>query len=181
MITFLFQMEEDKDKEFLINIYKNYYPFIKKRIMAAVSSEDVEDCIQDCFVRLIRNVEQMQTLLPQQITAYIYRTLQSVIIDYKKKKKLLVIEYDIDTVPDHEVQSSVEQEIEEKAVYERFFKGFYSLPEVDQIILRCLYQQEIDRNDLAKMLGIKPSSIRTYISRAKKHALQLLRGDTNEK
>ena len=65
--------------------------------------------------------------------------------------------------------------------YERFFKGFYTLPEVDQVILQSLYQDDMSREELARKLGIKPTSIRTYISRAKKHALQLMRGEFDEK
>lgn len=92
-----------------------------------------------------------------------------------------MIDYDIDIFPDQENQSSVEKEIEDKEAYERFFKGFYTLPEVDQIILRSLYQDDISRDELARKLGIKPTSIRTYISRTKKHALQLMRGEFDEK
>lgn len=92
-----------------------------------------------------------------------------------------MIDYDIDIFPDQENQSSVEKEIEDKEAYERFFKAFYTLPEVDQIILRSLYQDDISRDELARKLGIKPTSIRTYISRAKKHALQLMRGEFDEK
>lgn len=80
-----------------------------------------------------------------------------------------------------EDRSSVEKEIEGREAYEFLFKGFHTLPEVDQIILRGLYQDDMSRDELAKMLGIKPASIRTYISRAKKHALQLMRGEFDEK
>lgn len=62
-----------------------------------------------------------------------------------------------------------------------FAGGFHKLPETDQIILRGLYQYDMSRSELAKKLGIKPASIRTYISRAKKHALQLMRGEFDEK
>ena len=181
MLAFLLLVEDDEQRELLIEIYKRYFALIKKRLTDAVSAEDVEDCIQDCFVRLINNVQQLQKLSRSQITAYVCQTIRSVIVDYRKKKKLLIIDYDVDIVPDRKNQSSVEKEMEDKEAYERFFKGFYTLPEVDQIILQSLYQDDMSREELARKLGIKPASIRTYISRAKKHALQLMRGEFDEK
>lgn len=181
MLAFLLLIEDDSEKEFLILVYKRYFAFIKKRLTDAIPADDVEDCIQDCFVRLVNNVHQLQKLSQQQITAYIYQTIRSVVLDYAKKKKLLIIDYDIDIAPDREDRSSVEKEIEGREAYEFLFKGFHTLPEVDQIILRGLYQDDMSRDELAKMLGIKPASIRTYISRAKKHALQLMRGEFDEK
>lgn len=181
MLAFLLLIEDDSEKEFLILVYKRYFAFIKKRLTDAIPADDVEDCIQDCFVRLVNNVHQFQKLSQQQITAYIYQTIRSVVVDYAKKKKLLIIDYDIDIAPDREDRSSVEKEIEGREAYEFLFKGFHTLPEVDQIILRGLYQDDMSRDELAKMLGIKPASIRTYISRAKKHALQLMRGKFDEK
>lgn len=181
MLALLLIVEEDEQRELLIGIYKKYFALIKKRLTDAVSAEDVEDCIQDCFVRLINNVQQLQKLSRSQITAYVCQTIRSVIVDYRKKKKLLIIDYDVDIVPDRKNQSSVEKEMEDKEAYERFFKGFYTLPEVDQIILQSLYQDDMSCDELARKLGIKPASIRTYISRAKKHALQLMRGEFDEK
>ena len=181
MLAFLLLVEDDEQRELLIEIYKRCFALIKKRLTDAVSEEDVEDCIQDCFVRLINNVQQLQKLSRSQITAYVCQTIRSVIVDYRKKKKLLIIDYDVDIVPDRKNQSSVEKEMEDKEAYERFFKGFYTLPEVDQIILQSLYQDDMSRDELARKLGIKSASIRTYMSRAKKHALQLMRGEFDEK
>lgn len=181
MIPFIVLLENDGERDFLIGLYEHYFAFIKKKITNSIPSEDVEDCIQDCFVRLINNVDKLQKLLSPQITLYIMHTIQSVIVDYRRKRKLLIIDYDIYDVPDQAIQSSVEREIEDKNMYEQFLADFHNLPEIDQIILRCLYQQDMDRNELAQKLGIKPSSIRTYISRAKKHAIQLMRGEFHEK
>ena len=139
MLAFLLLVEDDEQRELLIEIYKRCFALIKKRLTDAVSEEDVEDCIQDYFVRLINNVQQLQKLSRSQITAYVCQTIRSVIVDYRKKKKLLIIDYDVDIVPDRKNQSSVEKEMEDKEAYERFFKGFYTLPEVDQIILQSLY------------------------------------------
>lgn len=181
MLALLLIVEEDEQRELLIGIYKRYFAQIKKRLADAMPTDDVEDCMQNCFVRLINNVQQLQKLSQSQTTAYVCQTIRSVIVDYRRKKKLLVIDYDVDIVPDRQNQSSVEKEMEDQEAYERFFKGFYTLPEVDQVILQSLYQDDMSREELARKLGIKPTSIRTYISRAKKHALQLMRGEADEK
>ena len=69
MLAFLLLIEDDSEKEFLILVYKRYFVFIKKRLTDAIPADDVEDCIQDCFVRLVNNVHQFQKLSQQQITA----------------------------------------------------------------------------------------------------------------
>ena len=178
MLALLLIVEEDEQRELLIGIYKRYFALIKKRLADAMPMDDVEDCMPTCFVRLINNVQQLQKLSQSQTTAYVCQTIRSVIVDYRRKKKLLVIDYDVDIVPDRQNQSSVEKEMEDQEAYERFF---YTLLEVDQVILQSLYQDDMSREELARKLGIKPTSIRTYISRAKKHALQLMRGEADEK
>ena len=181
MIAFLSIMDEDEDREFLIGIHERYFACIKKRLTETIPPEDIEDCLQDCFVRLVANVHQLQKLQQAQITVYIRQTIRSVIVDYKRKKKLLITNYDIGTISDQKQLSSVEREMDDRETYDLFCRGFHKLPETDQIILRGLYQYDMSRSELAKKLGIKPASIRTYISRAKKHALQLMRGEFDEK
>ena len=180
MIAFILQIEDDAGRKLMIEIYRHYFRLIKKHMSNAIPADDVEDCIQDCFVRLTANVQQLKKLDSPQITAYILRTIQSVIVDYKKKKKLLIVELDAEAVADNEFPSSVERIIEDREVYERFLAGFHTLSEFYQIILRGLYQEDFGREELAEKLGIVPSSIRTYISRAKIQAIRLIRGDSDE-
>lgn len=86
MIAFLLLVEDDEQRELLIEIYKKYFALIKKRLAGAVPVENVEDCIQDCFVRLVNNVKRLQELSQAQITVYVNQTIRSVIVDYQKKK-----------------------------------------------------------------------------------------------
>lgn len=177
MIAFLSIMDEDEDRDLLVEIYHKYGRFIYSRMMRAIPVEDAADCAQDCFVRLTANVQRLRTLNASQMTAYILRTIQSVVVDYKRKKKLLLVEFNEELLPENPITFSVESAVEEKEVYQRFLNGFYTLSETDQLILRSLYQENLSREELAKLLGIRPSSIRTYISRAKKRALKLMRGE----
>ena len=62
MLAFLLLVEDDEQRELLIGIYKRYFAQIKKRLADAMPTDDVEDCMQNCFVRLINNVQQLQKL-----------------------------------------------------------------------------------------------------------------------
>ena len=89
MLALLLIVEEDEQRELLIGIYKRYFAQIKKRLADAMPTDDVEDCMQNCFVRLINNVQQLQKLSQSQTTAYVCQTIRSVIVDYRRKKKLI--------------------------------------------------------------------------------------------
>ena len=122
MLAFLLLIEDDSEKEFLILVYKRYFAFIKKRLTETIPPEDIEDCLQDCFVRLVANVHQLQKLQQAQITVYIRQTIRSVIVDYKRKKKLLITNYDIGTISDQKQLSSVEREMDDRETYDLFLQ-----------------------------------------------------------
>ena len=177
-----FSPSEKQEKQFMGELYQKYFSLIKKRISDAIPSSDIEDCIQDCFLRLIHNIKQLMKLDSSQITLYILRTIHSVIADYKKKKKLLVFELDEEMMDPLFVEASpVEEMAENHDAFKKFIDGFHTLSETDQIILRYLYYENCTQEEIAKQLGIKPDSVRTYVSRAKKHAIALMRGDSHEK
>ena len=87
MLALLLIVEEDEQRELLIGIYKRYFAQIKKRLADAMPTDDVEDCMQNWFVRLINNVQQLQKLSQSQTAAYVCQTIRSVIVDYRRKKK----------------------------------------------------------------------------------------------
>ena len=51
MIAFILQIEDDAGRKLMIEIYRHYIRVIKKHMSNAIPADDVEDSIQDCFVR----------------------------------------------------------------------------------------------------------------------------------
>lgn len=62
MIAFILQIEDDAGRKLMIEIYRHYFRLIKKHMSNAIPADDVEDCIQDCFVRLTANVQQLKKI-----------------------------------------------------------------------------------------------------------------------
>lgn len=67
MIAFILQIEDDAGRKLMIEIYRHYFRLIKKHMSNAIPADDVEDCIQDCFVRLTANVQQLKNWIPHRL------------------------------------------------------------------------------------------------------------------
>ena len=56
-------MESDDDKAFMLNLYNDYYGLVRKTIYGITrNTTEVEDLINDTFIKLIEKVSLLQTL-----------------------------------------------------------------------------------------------------------------------
>lgn len=166
-----------EEKEFFEKLYeeeKNFMFYIAGKYTQ--SNSDREDIVQESVLRLLNNISTLKRLDCFKVRKYIVLTIKAVSLDYEKKKRVhrmiliseemleTMLEADIvlrQTGPDDSVSLLVEQLKSQLSQREWFvLEGRYILG----------YSQE----ELGKLLGVNPNSVRMIICRARNNARDIL-------
>lgn len=180
-MTFFFLSigENGDDKEYLSNMYRQYYPLLKKHANAITGDLNaVDDLIQDTFLKLIPKISLLRSLNCYKKTSYIVYTLKSVCLDYLRKKTRrspytsnIPMDDILHQIPDLQAAT------EEIFVYHEELKALdqmlLQLSERDRCLLYFKYNMEMKDREIAKLLGIPANHVRQYIARAKRRALAI--------
>ena len=166
-----------EEREFFEKLYeeeKNFMFYIAGKYTQ--SNSDREDIVQESVLRLLNNISTLKRLDCFKVRKYIVLTIKAVSLDYEKKKRVhrmiliseemleTMLEADIvlrQTGPDDSVSLLVEQLKSQLSQREWFvLEGRYILG----------YSQE----ELGKLLGVNPNSVRMIICRARNKARDIL-------
>lgn len=177
---FLLTIENDDDKEFIRDLYENYYPIMKKKAYEMTNDYSVVgDLINDAFIKLINKVEVLRSLECGSRTSYIVYTVRNVCIDYIRKQArqsehmFLGISDDLtDSISD--AKAAVEEICSTKEDYEELGKALYQLSERDKNLLYYKYNLELKDKEIADIMDISENNIRQYLTRARRRAYKIL-------
>jgi len=88
VLALITQLDND-GRAFMLDLYKNYYNFTRKTIFNIThENEDIEDLINEVFIKLIEKVPLLRTFDCSKTTSYIAYTIRSVSINYLKHRKV---------------------------------------------------------------------------------------------
>ena len=165
-----------QQKELLVRLCFQYSPLIGRILSGSCPPDDREDLIQECFLRLAEHTDRLAELTPPQVTRYVQRVIRSVLIDYRRKKRVYI---SLEDCAEELEDSGCSPELfcEQRETFARFHQQWGELPTVDQDLFYLKYLLELPDEEIAQRLGISPGSVRTYLSRARKHARKLIKLD----
>lgn len=173
------QLNED-DRTFILHLYKSYYNFARKNIYTMIhNNNDIEDLIDEVFIKLIEKINVLRTLNDGKITAYIFYTIKHVTLNYIKhqhiENKHLYISKNMDS---DENLFYTDSDIVEKLVRQEELLALCDtlshLPRNQKELLYFKYNIEMSNQEIAELLGISPDSVREYLTRARRSAKKLM-------
>jgi len=165
-------IEGEDDKAFIRNLYQEYYGLVRKTVYNITHDADnIEDLINDTFIRLIEKISIIRTLDSCKTAAYVVYTSRSVAINYIKRrdvqKKHSYFGGDMDLA---EKVPSLGDTIEERIILqeeiEEMGKTILRLPEKQKDLLYFKYLLGMTDAEIADIFGIAPGSVRQYLTRA---------------
>jgi RNA polymerase sigma-70 factor (ECF subfamily) len=144
-------------------VYSIGWHFLRDRLAA-------EELAQEVFLQLYRNWRQMKS--PDHIVFWLRKVASHRAIDYSRKSK-------------RREQISLEETAEPTAlerVHDTFLSTYLerivaSLPEKQRLVVVLRYQEDMEVEEIAKTLGLKPATVKTQLARA----LDLLRLKTDRR
>ena len=178
MFVLLATLTDESDKDFILGLYRNHYALVRQVIYGITRDrDDLEDLINDSYIRLIKNVSTLQALDCHKTVAYLVYTARSVAINYSSHRgvqgKHLYYGQDADigdTVVD--LGAAVEEIIVYRENVEELYQGLARLPESYRDVLYFRYILGMTDAEIAEKLDITTVSVRQYLARARRVARQ---------
>ena len=175
----------DSDRDFMLNLYKSYYNLARKNIFSIThSKEDIEDLINDVFIKLIEKTDLLRTFDSCKTTTYIVYTIRSVSINYVKHKavemKHLYFSESMDILEDcPDSEGGLEVRLIRQEEIRLLEKAMSLLPQSQKDLLYFKYLLDMSDKEIADVLGIAANSVRQYLTRARRSVKKLIEKETN--
>ena len=165
-------------------IYERNRAVIYKYAKARTRSEtEADDVVSETLLRLFRNADTLKGLCEKEIVDYMVQTVFSAAADLGRRQRaerkrfrgLDEAEMAFWAVePDLEERFAEREEEQER--YRRLWETLTELRETDRLLLVGKYLEERSDEDLARQLGVKASSIRMKLTRARGRARRIMEG-----
>ena len=173
-------IESEDDRAFLRTLYEeNYAAMLRKAKTMLFDDAAAEDVVQDTFVYFARNLDKIYKVPCNTLPFYVVMCVKRKCLDYIKQQKVKGshIAGSIDSdgypfeLPDKGI--SVEEQAILKIDAESVQKAFAFLPESLKDILRYKYLLEMKDEEIAKLLGVKKVTVRSYLTRARQAVYEI--------
>ena len=137
------------------------------------NSADAEDAVQECFVRIIRNLEKIRAVPCNELRFYLVIVVRNTAITLFNRKTRH-IEFDIDEQYDLASGDTPEEEFLRSHTIEEIRGAVQQLSPSDCDVMWLSLFRELSPGEIAELLGQKPATVRSRISRAKRRLILLL-------
>ena len=176
---------DESDRLFMESLYQNYHKLMFKHARRYFQEQDIiEDIVQQTCVKLIRYLPTIKRLDCNFLPAYIVNIVTSVSIDFFRKQRAGRAVYFSEMYEGYEETLLDEFDLEDEVLStlssKKLALAILKLPEQDQFVLNAKYLMGWSNAEIAETLGIQKITVRTRLLRAKRKALQVLRGGLHE-
>lgn len=155
--------------------------FYKIALERARDETEAGDLISEGLLRLFRNADSLRGLADKQAVDYIADTMRSVAGDYERKHRAEnrhFISLDDEDRDIGAISPDPAEELEEREEQDRRLsllrEALTELGETDRLLLTGKYLHGESDEALAARLGVKPSSVRMKLTRARKRAREIM-------
>lgn len=172
---FILAIEDDADRAFMINLYEQCQKAMYYQALDILHDHgEAEDAVHDALIKLMDRISALRTLPKSQILPYAIASTKTTAIDCWRSRNKVHVGVN-DCISDYESSAAEEHEkafinMERVDILSR---GLEKLSESDRDILKYRYLLDMGDEEIARVLGIKPSSVRMYMTRARKNAFAI--------
>lgn len=171
-------LNED-DRHFVEYLYQAYIRLMYYEAYKFYSEKNqAEELIQTAWIKLMEHLDTVYKLSPKKRAAYIVSIVRNTGIDDSRKKKtrnyLNLSELNdvfLDSIPSDTV---VEEFVTNHISALELAEAINQLSPNFKYLLTAKYVLEKTDEEISEQLGIKPSSVRVYLLRAKQATLRIL-------
>lgn len=173
-------IESEDDRAFLRTLYEeNYEAMLRKAKSILFDEAAAEDVVQDTFVYFAKNLDKLYRVSCNILPFYVVMCAKRKCLDYIKQQKVnsnhIAGSIDSDEYP-YELPdkgSSVEEQALLNIDVESVQKAFAFLPESQKDVLRYKYLLDMKDEEIAKLLGVKKATVRSYLMRARQAVYEI--------
>jgi len=174
--TITLNNKDDIDRDFIKNLYKEYYFIMKKQVINIVKNETVaDDIVHDAVIKFMVHIDTIRILKKQILLAYIIITVKRMSYNYLNSRYIKDCLYTaeikdsyIEITEDKNV--NIEEYVVMKISMEELKILLMRLPQRYQEILKFKYLLNMNDKEISEALDISLSGVRVYLKRAREQA-----------
>ena len=151
----------------IYSVYKKYNKDFIAYAKSITGNKDAAfDLVQDAYVKALENENIFLNMNEYQIKGWFFTVIKNRNIDFIRKENKIVLF-------DNEVPEEWIESFEEEVLIKNLIE---TLPEKNKKILRLKYNMHLNSNEIGKILGISPSTVRSQLSASLKLLKKNLQG-----
>jgi RNA polymerase sigma-70 factor, ECF subfamily len=155
----------DQQQQYLSSLYELYADALFRFVYWKTSNKDVAlDIVQDTFTKTWDYLQKGGEL--DNSKAFLYRVAGNLIIDYRRKKKSLSLDYVIETGGDIDAEDLGHQRAIARIEFEQLHDILASLSEKERTMITLRYIEDMSISEIAETLKERPNTVSVTIHRA---------------
>jgi len=162
-------------EDFLNQLYTTYSKFIYKEAWKYCNdSEDVDDLVQEVWVKLCSKGDMLSGFSKQQHCTYLSAAVRNTAISLARKKRE-TLPLDFAEQYGYNEPELLNERLDRQLTVDLFRKAWPQIPLETREILERKYILSQSDKEIARTMQIGENSVRMYLTRARKTALALLK------
>lgn len=173
-------IESEDDRAFLVDLYnQNYQLLLNEANRIVHNPHDAEDAVQDFFSYVITHIERFRNVERCTMRNFLVMCIRRRSIDVlriretKQKHIAGSIDHDEFAFEYIDEKASFEEGVLNRIAVEELRDAFLKLPDQQQHVLEYKYLLGMTDREIGKILGVRSSTVRSYLARARKAVYQI--------
>lgn len=132
---------------------------------------EAEEVVQEVLLRVLTNNSLLKDE-PDDMQRLLKRMTINMSIDHLRQRRIVWEEWNDSLII--QTEESMETDIIRQEHLSQLHTAIAMMPEKDRTVLLLSVVEELSTEEMSKVLGIKPSSVRSQLSRAKQKLIKLM-------
>lgn len=166
ILFYLSIIDNDDDRKWLADVYKEYKPFIlKAAYYYTKNEEDAKDAVHEVFLRICKNITSVPRE-PIALKIYLLTSIRNVCYNFKKKRDthpVFSLDEQFSTPSDTDVQNTIAT----KSLYDEVIEYIEKMPIIYSEVLTLYYVCNSKPADISIILKIPYKTAETRLYRGK--------------
>ena len=168
-------IENEDDRLFLENVYLQYHRLMYVQALQILKqSQAAEDAVSDSLLALIKKISLLRTFDCNKLRSYVVITVRHTALTHLNRGKRELLPGDA-TLEEMAGTAKVDARLLSHAGVEGIKDAIRALSPREKDLMLMKYFREMTEQEIADEMRLKPVSVRTCLSRARKHLTQLLK------
>jgi RNA polymerase sigma-70 factor, ECF subfamily len=154
---------KDHDRETEAHFDKYFRPMLFAKLRKHIAPQDVDDVIQDVFMRVLSRLEEVRD--GRRFGAFVLGFCNNVLLElYRKESRTEPLTEQHEGIAG---KSNTEEEFFSEEAAARVRLVLSRMPKLDAAILRAVFLDEEDREQICRRFGVTAKYLRVLLHRAK--------------
>ena len=169
-------IEDDDEREFMTWLYMEYRWLMFSKVKEIVHNDSTaEDLVHDAVIKLIDKAHILMSFDKRRLVPYIIETAKNTAKDFLRKNHIEILPL-LDELEIETGEPAIEEQILRSVDIVELQNAWPALKdETKELLSRKYFLQQTDE-EIADAFHVKPGSVRMMLTRARREALDLLKG-----